>query len=61
MTDRPVVYEVDGPVAMITLNRPEKVNAVNAAMLAGLSAALDRAESDEAVGAVLRAPARSRS
>jgi hypothetical protein len=27
MTDRSVVYEVDGPVAMITLNRPEKVNA----------------------------------
>jgi len=27
MTDRPVVYEVDGPVAMVTLKRPEKVNA----------------------------------
>jgi 2-(1,2-epoxy-1,2-dihydrophenyl)acetyl-CoA isomerase len=53
MTDRPVVYAVDGPIAMITLNRPEKVNAINAAMLTGLSAALDRAESDEAVGAVL--------
>lgn len=57
MTDRSVVYEVDGPVAMITLNRPEKVNAINAAMIAELSTALDRADCDRTIGAVLLAGA----
>jgi enoyl-CoA hydratase len=48
-----VRYERTGPVARITLDRPEKLNAIDAGMLAGLGAALDRAEADDAVRAVL--------
>ena len=36
--DSPVLVKRDGPIAHITLNRPEKRNAVNDAMLAGLDA-----------------------
>jgi 2-(1,2-epoxy-1,2-dihydrophenyl)acetyl-CoA isomerase len=42
-----------GAVATITLARPDKLNAFNAAMHADLRAALDRCEADEAVGAVV--------
>jgi enoyl-CoA hydratase/carnithine racemase len=36
-----VDVELDGPVARIFLNRPEKANALNSAMLAALAAAVD--------------------
>ena len=39
-------YEVSGRVARITLNRPDKMNAMNRDMRDGLAAALDRFESD---------------
>lgn len=48
-----VLYAVEGPVARLTLNRPDKLNAVNKAMLADLNAALDRAEADEQVRVIL--------
>jgi enoyl-CoA hydratase len=48
-----VLYEVRGPAAWITLNRPEKLNALNGAVLEGLHAALDRAEADDAVKVVV--------
>lgn len=57
MPDRTVLYEVDGPVALITLNRPDKVNAINAAMIADLAAALELATSDVSVGAIVLAGA----
>src|SRR3990172_4874726 len=41
------------PVAVLTLDRPEKLNAIDAPMIAALHAALDRAERDAAVRAVL--------
>jgi 2-(1,2-epoxy-1,2-dihydrophenyl)acetyl-CoA isomerase len=44
---------VDGPVATITLARPERMNAFNAAMHADLRDALDRCEQDEAVRVVV--------
>jgi enoyl-CoA hydratase len=44
-----VRYEVDGPVAVITLNRPEARNAVNGELATALDAALDNVESDDAV------------
>jgi enoyl-CoA hydratase len=46
-----VDYEADGRVAVITIRRPEARNAVNADVAAGMEAALDRLEDDEAVWA----------
>ncbi len=48
-----VEYTADGAIARIRLNRPKKLNAINAEMLDGLNDALDQAESDEAVRVVL--------
>jgi enoyl-CoA hydratase len=52
MTDA-VRYEIRGPAAWIILNRPEKLNALNGAVLEGLHAALDRAEGDDEVKVVV--------
>lgn len=46
-------YAEEGGLGVITLNRPDKLNAVNAAMIGELHAALDRAEASEAVRAIL--------
>jgi enoyl-CoA hydratase len=48
-----VLYDVRGPAAWITLNRPEKLNALNGAVLEGLHAAFDRAEADDGVKVVV--------
>ncbi len=48
-----VLYEVRGPAAWITLNRPEKLNAINKDVLDGLHAAIDRAEADDEVKVVV--------
>lgn len=48
-----ITYETIGPVARITLARPERTNAINAAMLGEIDAALDMAEADAAVRAVI--------
>jgi enoyl-CoA hydratase len=48
-----VLYEVRGPAAWITLNRPEKMNAINSDMLDGLHSALDRAIADDEVKVVV--------
>jgi len=53
MTDETVLYRREGPLAWLTLNRPAKLNAVNVEMLAGLGAALDRAEADGEVRAIV--------
>jgi enoyl-CoA hydratase len=50
-----VIYEVDGAVATITLNRPDKYNAINWEMVDGLDEAFDAAAADEAVKAVVLA------
>ncbi|MCC2651319.1 MAG: hypothetical protein K0Q60_1482, partial [Microvirga sp.] len=44
---------VDGPVATITLARPDKMNAFNATMHAELRDALDQCERDENVRVVV--------
>lgn len=41
-----VLYEADGPIATLILNRPDKMNAFNADLFAALRQALDRAEAD---------------
>lgn len=46
-------YSAAGGVATITLNRPEKLNALNAAMFAGIREGMDRAEGDETVRVVV--------
>ena len=48
-----VLYSVDGPIACLTLNRPDKLNAVNKAMLGDLNAALDQAEASEQVRVII--------
>src|SRR5690349_22910311 len=53
MSDASILYETQGPVALITLNRPERRNAMNGAMLEALAAAMDRAEGDAALRAIV--------
>ncbi|MDA8251529.1 MAG: enoyl-CoA hydratase-related protein [Rhodospirillales bacterium] len=48
-----IQYEVIGTVARLTLDRPERTNAINATMLSELWRALDRAEADDAVRSVV--------
>ena len=48
-----VNYETLGPIAILTLDRPEKLNAINAAMVEDLGRALDRAEADQEVRAIV--------
>jgi enoyl-CoA hydratase len=50
-----VLYKVDGPVATITLNRPEAANAQSTALLEELEAAFDRADADDDVRVVILA------
>jgi len=51
----PVLYEVDGAVATVTLNRPDAANAQSTAMLDELAAAFDRADADDNVRVVILA------
>lgn len=41
-----VLFRTDGPVAVVTLNRPSQRNAIDAATCRGLRAAFDRIEAD---------------
>ncbi len=52
MTDV-VLCSIGDRIATLTLNRPEKLNAINYAMADALLAALDRLEADDRVGAVI--------
>lgn len=48
-----VIYSVEGGVAQITLNRPEKRNALNDAVIAGIKEGLRKASQDENVRVVV--------
>ncbi|HLN06516.1 MAG TPA: enoyl-CoA hydratase/isomerase family protein, partial [Acidimicrobiales bacterium] len=48
-----VLYTRSGPVATITINRPEKLNALNKAVVQGLHDSLDAVEQDDEVRAVV--------
>jgi enoyl-CoA hydratase len=52
-----ILYEVDGAVATITMNRPEMANAQNTALIDELDAAFDRADADDGVRVVILAGA----
>ena len=53
MTDTTVLYEARGAVALITLNRPQALNSFTRQMHRDLWAALDRAEADPAIRAIV--------
>src|SRR4030095_13975751 len=44
-----ILYDVQGPVATITLSRPDALNAINPQMTAELHAALEAADADTAI------------
>ena len=48
-----ILYEKSGPVATITLNRPQALNAINPQMTAELHTALDVADADPDVRAIV--------
>jgi enoyl-CoA hydratase len=57
VADPVVRVERHGAVAVLTLNRPEKLNAVDVPMIDALGAALDDAERDDGVRAIVLAGA----
>ena len=59
-SDERVLLAVEGTIATITLNRPEKLNALDPAMLARLDAILAALDRDPAVRVVLVTGARER-
>jgi enoyl-CoA hydratase len=48
-----VILERKGAVGLITLNRPQALNALSASLIRDLGAALDELEADEAIGAIV--------
>lgn len=50
--DRPILYERRGPLALITLNRPDKLNALTREMTGGVVAEARKAEADPEVVAI---------
>ena len=50
-----ITTEVKGRVALVTLNRPKQLNALNAKLMQELGAALQGFDADEAIGAIVLA------
>ena len=53
MAYKDILYEVDGPIATVTLNRPEKLNAYTATMGLELEDAFVQADADDAVRVII--------
>ncbi len=53
MTDSPILTDLQDGILTITLNRPDKLNAMSYAMLDALLLELDRADQDDGVRAVI--------
>ena len=53
MSDQTITYESRGPVALLTLNRPARLNAMNADLLGELNAAMDVFEAGEGARALV--------
>jgi enoyl-CoA hydratase len=49
----PVLYQEDGSIAFVTLNRPDRLNTLNQALLAALEEAIDRANAAESVRSIV--------
>jgi enoyl-CoA hydratase len=48
-----IVVETRGPVGLITLNRPQALNALNGALMNELTDAVDKLEADDAIGCLV--------
>jgi len=48
-----IIYEKEGPLAWITLNRPEKLNAITQSMAAEILLATDKAQCDDEVRIII--------
>jgi enoyl-CoA hydratase len=53
MSYETILVETKGTVGLIRLNRPQALNALSAALVGDLGAALDAFESDDAIGAIV--------
>jgi len=53
MMSEAVLIEIEDQIALITLNRPERLNALNYELIDRLMAALDRVEAEVGVRAVI--------
>ena len=53
MSYEAILYETRGPVAIITLNRPERLNAIGQAVREEVHAAVEAAQADDAVRAAI--------
>jgi len=53
MSSEPVVLTQDGPVAILLLNRPERLNAIDDHLREGLAEGFSKAERDESIRAVV--------
>jgi enoyl-CoA hydratase len=53
MSEEAILYERRGAVAVITINRPERMNALDLATLAALAAAVEKADADVDVNVLL--------
>ena len=53
MSYQNILVETRGRVGLITLNRPQALNALNSALIADLTKALDAFEADETIGCIV--------
>ena len=53
MTYQNILVETKGRVGIIRFNRPQALNALNAALVAELNAALDAFEADDDIGCIV--------
>lgn len=53
MSFETITYETEGPLAWITLNRPQKLNAISKTMVGELNRAMDQAQQDDEVRVIL--------
>ncbi len=53
MSEDVVDYRADGRIARLTLNRPERLNAIDEAMPGAIAAAVERANADDAIHVIV--------
>ena len=53
MQEQPILLETHGRVAVITLNRPQQLNALDDALMDALGAALLACDADADIGAIV--------